>query len=514
MKKIVSSVILVFISSFALAQGKLWIFENVEECYEKNIYCDIDQSINKNAYILLSHAADNSLIEQKKGKLKKVRYTVLDEPRFFFKCDITELSNYLQKQEYTIAGDTIIKKKTYLCFEQKQKDSTVVFFISKQFFEDSLLHSHIINPIAIGEMFEQYKEKYHYVNVNRLKYALNGVEHERHYQDSGILKDAEVIIDSNWKYNPVKWVEYEILTTKNPFKTKIMIGGDEVLEVPYNALTKLISNPVFYNKTYVDSLYQAKIVQDSLDDLKDNDHFICVELYSGDTVSLYLYDQDHLWGYSKGKMAEYAFSGTMPYRLDISEQEYCKVNHFDLQYLKRRGKNGSLKRKTKAFEYDSLSIVRRDSLALKKLDEKLDSLNRIVSYIDSLRTIAKRNQAFIISQDYAYGEYGQFGLEWMFYNCFGKSIKYIELTVKPYNQVGDIQHDDIGRRERKVKCIGPIPVGVEASFSFDDLFWDDLDIISLLRVTFVRITFMDNSVKTYSGYENIKKRMMSYVLQH
>ena len=42
------------------------------------------------------------------------------------------------------------------------------------------------------------------------------------------------------------------------------------------------------------------------------------------------------------------------------------------------------------------------------------------------------------------------------YNCFSKTIKYVELTMTNYNAVGDVQRDDMGRSSRTVRGIGPI----------------------------------------------------------
>ena len=87
---------------------------------------------------------------------------------------------------------------------------------------------------------------------------------------------------------------------------------------------------------------------------------------------------------------------------------------------------------------------------MKLLKKKLEREKEQKS-IDSTLRVYKQKQIFIWNQKYAYGDYGQFGLEWMFYNCFNKVIKYIEITIKPYNQVGDIQRDDIGRKEAKAR---------------------------------------------------------------
>ena len=135
---------------------------------------------------------------------------------------------------------------------------------------------------------------------------------------------------------------------------------------------------------------------------------------------------------------------------------------------------------------------------------------RTIQFIDSTILVCKKKQIFIWKQEYAYGDYGKFGLEWNFFNCYNKAIKYIELTIKPYNQVNDIQRDDFGRKEAKAKCIGPIESGDLATFTFDELFWDDNDLINKLKVSYIKITFMDNTTKVFSGIENVNKHRLAF----
>jgi len=102
----------------------------------------------------------------------------------------------------------------------------------------------------------------------------------------------------------------------------------------------------------------------------------------------------------------------------------------------------------------------------------------------------------ILSKDYAYAEYGsQFGLKLSFLNLFKKDIKYIDITVRPYNRVGDKIHDDLGRDVARVQVIGPLDSEASSSVEFDSMFWDDRDVISYLVITYMKITFMDNTVK-------------------
>ena len=95
------------------------------------------------------------------------------------------------------------------------------------------------------------------------------------------------------------------------------------------------------------------------------------------------------------------------------------------------------------------------------------------------------------------------------YNCFSKTIKYVEFTMTNYNDVGDVQRDDLGRASRTVRGIGPIEKEEGGRYSWDDIFWDDRDVINKTRLTNVKFIFTDGSTKVFSGYANINKHMTS-----
>lgn len=102
----------------------------------------------------------------------------------------------------------------------------------------------------------------------------------------------------------------------------------------------------------------------------------------------------------------------------------------------------------------------------------------------------------VTQKKYAYAEYGgQFGLTLTFYNGYKKDIKYIDLTIRSYNRVGDPIQDDLGRNVVRPQVIGPLSADSEATVTFDELFWDDRDVINRLVITYMKVTFMDGSVK-------------------
>ena len=167
------------------------------------------------------------------------------------------------------------------------------------------------------------------------------------------------------------------------------------------------------------------------------------------------------------------------------------------QFLLRRGNKGLAIRKQIAFQQDSVMLL--------GVAHCLDSLRNISQRAENeYYNELNRQQIFILKDLYSYSEY-RFGKKFKFYNCFNKRIKYINITLTAYNGVGDIQRDDIGRSSAKLRGIGPIEKGDIASYDWDEIFWDDNDIINKVLITNISFTFFDGTTKSYSGKANIDK---------
>ena len=167
------------------------------------------------------------------------------------------------------------------------------------------------------------------------------------------------------------------------------------------------------------------------------------------------------------------------------------------QFLLRRGNKGLAIRKKIAFQQDSIM-----QLGVAHCIDSLRNLTQIAE--NNLYNELNRRQIFILKELYSYSDY-KFGKKFTFYNCFNKRIKYINITLTAYNGVGDIQRDDIGRSSAKLRGIGPIEKGDIASYDWDEIFWDDNDIIDEVRITNITFTFFDGTTKSYSGKANIDK---------
>ena len=78
-----------------------------------------------------------------------------------------------------------------------------------------------------------------------------------------------------------------------------------------------------------------------------------------------------------------------------------------------------------------------------------------------------------------------------------------------YNTVGDIQRDYFGNSTKKVRGIGPIEPGEGGAYSWEKIFWDEYDVIKKCRITAIKFTFKDGTVKSFSGNANIRKHFSS-----
>ncbi|PHS23649.1 MAG: hypothetical protein COA83_09500 [Methylophaga sp.] len=89
-------------------------------------------------------------------------------------------------------------------------------------------------------------------------------------------------------------------------------------------------------------------------------------------------------------------------------------------------------------------------------------------------------------------------------NATNRDFKYIELTVTPFNRVGDVISSEInGRSTITVKGIGPMKPTVKYGsfdghyFSFDNVWYNGT--INCVKLSEVKITYMDNSEQFVTG---------------
>jgi len=183
--------------------------------------------------------------------------------------------------------------------------------------------------------------------------------------------------------------------------------------------------------------------------------------------------------------------------------------------------NGSLHHSSEAFkdklqrQADSLSIVSQefgrqaDSLLVAlRHDSIAEVAGRNQDEVRRLKRRMDREEIFLMNINPARSEY-MFGLEFNFYNCFGKTISQIEITVTPYDERTRVQEDKFGRSERTVRCMGPVSPGSPAQYLFDELYWDDKGRIKFMRVTGLVFHFSDGTTKPYYGYNKIMRHCLN-----
>ena len=56
-----------------------------------------------------------------------------------------------------------------------------------------------------------------------------------------------------------------------------------------------------------------------------------------------------------------------------------------------------------------------------------------------------------------------------------------------------------------MRGIGPIEPNDGGSYSWEKIFWDEYGVIKNCRITAIKFTFKDGTVKSFSGYANIRK---------
>lgn len=171
----------------------------------------------------------------------------------------------------------------------------------------------------------------------------------------------------------------------------------------------------------------------------------------------------------------------------IKEEDFSDDtdNIIEREYLKNN-LNGNIELRTNTAKYIITSLIIKES-------EK--EIKKFENY--------QKKGLVITSKEYVYEDYSDaFGLDLQFYNGYKKTIKYIELTVRSYNQVGDAQSDYFGKTVVRPRVIGPLKHDEFSSVEFNNLFYDVNDVISYLVITYMKVTFMDGTVKEIKNVNN------------
>lgn len=343
------------------------------------------------------------------------------------------------------------------------------------------------------EEFKKYQEEYAYVDTVKVHSFLRA--------KCKILKnyDKNNLIHLPGKHlYPVKWIGYEYdVSLFSPVKFYVMTNTNDTLIVFYKEIEDLKPYSVFVSAADA----ARAIEQNAKDAISDSRLYIGtiqrrlnnIESMSGVRHTFEIGDKLPFVGYAD---SEYDYLGLYLGKIYlISEKNVSFQNAEDGDFLKRRKEMGFDVRMKYAKEYDSVVIVAHKA--------RQDSIERAM----------RNKELFIMDVNYAFGEHNpQSGISITVYNCYNKQIKYIDITLIPYNKVGDVQADYFGKKEKIVQCIGPLAAGETATYEFSDVYWDKYDIIELIKMTMIKLTFMDGTTKLYSGVSNIKKHAFNMSL--
>ena len=185
-------------------------------------------------------------------------------------------------------------------------------------------------------------------------------------------------------------------------------------------------------------------------------------------------------------------------KYSIKGSDIEQTNDVDLQYLKERGCNGeSIRYKNAVLADEQYWIKARQNAQLAK-EKREREKKELVQEL-------KKEECFLIEMpslvDKPYSDYE--GVEFEFYNCYNKTINYIYYKTVAYNTVGDKQYDYSGKDTKYIEIIGPIqPESIKREYN-DEIFYDNQEKISKIRIEEMRIVFSDGTSKHFKSYSEI-----------
>lgn len=464
---------------------------------QEDRFSEISQAKGKDIYVL-DNTPLNIAFTIVDGKVKPIRKA-------------KNLSVTMAGKVYSVDNNTYnFKKDTYLVL--KGKEETILL---KE--EDAPLYlSSFVSKTYWQEIYDLYRNDYVYLNYKKYN-QVHSANATVEYDDlTRIEWRGFDISDKGASYN---MCEYNGIYPLDVFKveSKFFEESKDLIFIKKNDIQPYIEK---YNsriakekreKEIADSITNSKLrLAIALKDANYMDDDRPIKVHKGDTLAIFSYNASE-----DEYVARFHFSNLLFKLEDIEFLDTKKTTtegryswetkttktSADADYLKTKGEEGKEQRFGIAAAYDDVQT----DIYVKKLKSVIDDYNKEVAY-------KKKNQIFITGIGYVYdsNEYSnRFGMRFDIYNCFSKTIKYVEFTLTNYNAVGDVQRDDMGHSSRTVRGIGPIVPEDGGRYSWDDIFWDDRDVISKTRLTNVKFIFTDGTTRVFSGYANINKHLSS-----
>lgn len=425
------------------------------------------------------------------------------------------------KKINTIAGKVFSVEENFYTYKNKnyivlKGENEIILFNE----DDSPLYlSSFVSKSYWKEKYDLYKKDYIYIDFKKY----NQIHPER------ITIEYDDLTRIEWQgLEPTEnganfyMCEFDGINTYNKFKvtSKFFEEFKDVYFIKKDNIKPYVEK---YNarlaqekreKEISDSINNSKLrLATALYDMEFSEENSTINIHKGDTLAIFSYDP------SREKfIARFQYSNLLlnpekihfldtgmnlapaqnPFASKETKKEQSKYSA-DEEYLRAKGEDGKEMRFNVAADYDDIQTAK----FLNKLKSTIEELEKEIAF-------KKKNQIFLTGIGYEFdsSKYSnRYGMRFDVYNCFNKTIKYVEFTLTNYNAVGDVQRDDIGRSSRTVRGIGPIEPGEGGRYSWDDIFWDDRDVISRTSLTNVKFTFMDGTTRVFSGTTNIRKHM-------
>lgn len=466
-------------------------------CAQEDRFSYVSQTKGKDIYILDNTPFDVAFTIVK-GKVKPIR-------------KVKKMNVSMAGKVYSVEdSEYVYKKNSYIVL----KDSDEIILLKP---EDSPLYlSSFISQTYWQEMYDLYSNDYVYMNFKKYPQA-----HHKNatveYDDLTRIEWTGMDISANGatyymcEFNgPYPLDDFEVKSSLfENFKGIYFVKKDSVQPFVEKYNARLVKER--RDKEIADSITNTKLrLAIALEEATFDDDGREIKVCKGDTLAIYLYKKDEdkfvaRFHYSnllfKSKKLDFLDTETKVIKGKYSWEDKTINKSADSDFLKLKGEEGKEQRFHVAADYDDVQT----KIWIGKLKDAIS---------DYIKDVAnkRKQQIFITGIGYVYdsNEYSRrFGKRFDVYNCFSKTIKYVEFTLTNYNAVGDVQRDDMGRSSRTVRGIGPIEPGEEARFSWDNIFWDDRDIIEETRLTNIKFIFKDGTTRVFNGYANINKHMTS-----
>ena len=481
MKDLIISFFLLLCTSSLFAQEDR--FSDISQVRGKEIFVIDNSSLNV-AYMIVD------------GKVKPIQ-------------KIKNLSATMAGKVYSVGKDAYTYKKDNYIVLKDEKESILL----KE--EDAPLYlSSFVSKTYWQEKFDLYRQDYLYLNYKKYN-QVHSTKAAIKYDDLAPIEWRRLEVTDKGalfymcEFNGINTLEIFKVTSKffEESKDQIFIKKDDIQPFvdKYNA--RLAKEK--QEKEIADSIANCKVrLAIALDDAEYMVDDREIKVYKGDTLAIFSYKASEDKYVARHRYANLLFKSDNIKFLDTKETatkgkyswdtKYIKTSA-DADFLKAKGEEGKEQRFDAAADYDDIQT----RIYIEKLTNAIAKYDKEVAY-------KRKNQIFITGIGYAYdsNEYShRFGMRFDVYNCFPKTIKYVEFTMTNYNAVGDVQRDDMGRSSRTVRGIGPIEPGDGGRYTWDDIFWDDRDVIDKTRLTSVKFIFKDGTTKVFSGNANINKHM-------